>query len=134
MALVRAANRYLDERAPWFELKHDRPAAATTLYTAIRVIDGLKALLLPFLPFSSSQLHRMLGYDTNLFGNISIQEFDEDGAASHTALTYCWDVAGDLWQPSQIPPSQPLREPEPLFTKLEESIAEEELKKLKQAR
>ncbi|MBI3942455.1 MAG: methionine--tRNA ligase [Chloroflexi bacterium] len=134
MAIVREANRYLDDRAPWFEMKTDRTAAATTLYTAIRVIDGLKTLLLPFLPFSSSRLHHMLGYDTNIFGNLSTQEIDEGDGATHIVLTYRWDLAGDLWQPGQIRPGQRLEEPQPLFTKLAESIAREEIEKLKQAR
>ena len=51
------ANKYIDAQAPWFEIKTDKDAAAKTIYTTIRVIDSLKVLLAPFIPFTSEQLH-----------------------------------------------------------------------------
>ena len=32
MSIARAANVYLDQKAPWFQIKEDREAAATTVY------------------------------------------------------------------------------------------------------
>ena len=100
MALAHDANRYLDERAPWKVIKEDRQAAATSLYTALNIISQLKTMLYPFLPFSSQKLHEYLGFDGNV----------ED---------YGWK-----WQ--DLPPGQKLQEPKPLFSKLDESIIEEE--------
>ncbi len=56
-ALAREANRYLEVKSPWSQLKVDREAAATTLYVALQAIDMLKTMLAPFLPFTAEKLH-----------------------------------------------------------------------------
>ena len=126
MALAREANRYLNEKAPWFQIKKDRAAAATTLYTALRAIDSLKILFTPFLPFSSQALHEMLGYEGSIFGRQYVATFEEE-TRSHQALCYDASELTGRWEPSQLPPGQPMRKPRPLFKKLDESIVEEEL-------
>src|SRR5690606_31294718 len=50
MRLAAEVNRYLDEQAPWTQVKTDKDAAGKTIYTALRAIDNLKLLLAPFLP------------------------------------------------------------------------------------
>ena len=52
MALAREANGYLDRKAPWFQIKKDPAAAATTVYVtqSVRVVDNLKTILSPTLP------------------------------------------------------------------------------------
>ncbi|MCH8026276.1 MAG: methionine--tRNA ligase [Chloroflexi bacterium] len=105
MSLAQAANRFLDETAPWKALPDDRAGAAASLYTVITAINGLKVALWPFLPFSSERLHGYLGYDTPLM---------EDG-----------------WALVRPAPGQPLREPEPLFTKLDPDIAEVEEERMR---
>ncbi|MGQ9626177.1 MAG: methionine--tRNA ligase [Anaerolineae bacterium] len=130
MALAHEANRYLDEKAPWFQIKEDRQAAATTIYVTLRVIDSIKTMLFPFLPFSCQKLHESLGYNENLFGRQYIATFKEK-EKSHLALCYEQEVKGNRWQPSQLPPGQAIKKPEPLFKKLNESIAEEELARMR---
>jgi len=129
MALAREANRYLDEKAPWLTIKTDRQATATTIFVILRVIDSLKTLFYPFMPISSSALHRMLGYDTDLLGRQYIETFQEE-RKSHVAL--CYDASGLVrgWQPSSLPVGQRLRQPHPLFKKLEPSIVEEEIERM----
>ena len=61
--VAQAANKYLDERAPWRAVKEDRDHAAETLHTALQAISGLTALLHPILPFSTSKLHATLGHE-----------------------------------------------------------------------
>lgn len=129
MSLARAANVYLDQKAPWFQIKQERAAAATTLYVILRVIDNLKVLLAPFLPFSSQRLHEMLGYQGQLFGRQYTQTFTER-ERSHQALCYDASQASGRWQPSQLPPGQALRQPEALFKKLDDDTAEKELARL----
>ncbi len=134
IALARAVNGYLD-RAPWFKVvKDDKQRAATTIYTALRCIDNLKTLLAPFLPFTSQQVHEFLGYEGRLFGDLRIETFEEDGQA-HQALTYHADenVVG-AWEPSKLPPGQALRQPKPLFRKLEPELIDEERARLGQPR
>ncbi len=60
LRVAQAANRYLDDRAPWKMVKEDRDHAAQTLSVAISVVNGLKTLFHPVLPFSTSQLHEAL--------------------------------------------------------------------------
>ncbi|MEE9399843.1 MAG: methionine--tRNA ligase [Dehalococcoidales bacterium] len=104
MTLAHETNRYLDETAPWKVIKDDRQAAANSLYTAIYVISHLKTMLYPFLPFSSRKLHEFLGYKGNI----------EDYG----------------WQPHPPPPGQKLLPPEPLFSKLDDSLIEMETNRL----
>ena len=107
-SLAQETNRYLDHRAPWHSIKTDPQDAATTLWVAIRVINCLKVLLYPFLPFSAQKLHQFLG----LAGRV------ED----------------DRWDFNQVMESvkagQPLQQPTPLYTKLDLAVVEEETQRL----
>ncbi len=62
MNVARAANRYLDEQAPWRSIKTDRTAAARAVWTMIQTLNGLKVLFAPYTPFSSQRLHELLGF------------------------------------------------------------------------
>ncbi|MGD0780261.1 MAG: methionine--tRNA ligase [Dehalococcoidales bacterium] len=104
MSLAQQANRYLDEKAPWKKIKEDKQAAATSLYVAINIISRLKTMLVPFLPFSSQKVHEYLGFNGKV------------------------ETSG--WQPQAVPAGQKLKEPKPLFVKLDESIVEEETKRI----
>jgi methionyl-tRNA synthetase len=119
MALAREVNKYLDEKAPWFQIKEDRAAAGTTIYVALRAIDSLKILFAPFLPFTAEELHQILGYDGALFGSLDGVTFEET-ERTHDALCYDGSDATGEWKASQLPAGQALRKPKPLFQKLEE--------------
>jgi len=131
MSLAREVNGYLDERAPWKVYKTDPNDAGRAIYTALRAIDNLKILLSPFLPFSSQQVHELLGYDGQLFGMLEIREYDEDGR-KHKALFYNPEGAIGRWAPSEFPQGQKLRDPKPLYTKLEPEVVDEEKSRLGQ--
>jgi methionyl-tRNA synthetase len=129
MALARELNVYIDEKAPWFQIKEDKEAAGTTVYVALRAIDSLKTLFAPVLPFSSQLLHEMLGYSGSVFGAQEIKEYHES-IKSHLALTFDANALTERWEPSQLPADQALQKPRPLFKKLDESIVEEELARI----
>jgi len=131
MRLASEVNKYLDQAAPWFEIKSDRTAAATSIYTALRAIDSLKVLLSPFLPFTCERLHSYLGYAQPLFGE-QYTDTLHDSLGEHIALRYRPGKASGRWQPSELQAGQELRKPEPLFRKLEEQILEEERQRLGQ--
>ena len=130
MALAHEANRYLNEKAPWLQIKEDREAASTTIYVALRVIDSLKTLFYPFLPFSSQALHHFLGYDGDIMGRQYVETLQEEHS-THQALRYDGSGLELEWVLSQLPAGQVLRKPRPLFKKLDESIVEEELARLR---
>ncbi|HEC34888.1 MAG TPA: methionine--tRNA ligase, partial [Chloroflexi bacterium] len=125
MGLAREVNKYLEEKGPWFQIKEDKAVAATTIYVALRAIDSLKILFAPFLPFSSEALHQYLGYEGRLFGRQYIATFHEE-ARSHDALCYDPSDATGRWVPSELPAGQRLRQPHPLFEKLDPITAGEE--------
>ncbi len=97
LRLAQAANRYLDDRAPWKAVKTDMAHAAETLATALQVINALKTLLHPILPFSTAQLHEDLAFETPF------------GAAG--------------WAYEAIPAGRELNTPRPLYTKIEVAAA-----------
>jgi methionyl-tRNA synthetase len=107
-SLAQEANRYLDATAPWKSIKTDKPDAATALWVSIAVINCLKVVLYPFLPFSAQRLHEFLGFD----GPVEGERWDFDHIVEAVA------------------PGQPLRVPSPLYTKLDPQVAEEEVQRL----
>jgi methionyl-tRNA synthetase len=129
MRLASEVNKYLDQAAPWFEIKSDPFAAATTVYTALRAIDSLKVLLSPYLPFTSERLHAYLGYSQPLFGEQYVETY-QDELGDHVALRYRAGQACGRWEASQLQPGQAFQKPEPLFRKLDESIIDEEMRRL----
>lgn len=94
MAVARAANRYLDEQAPWKQIKVNREAAGTTIYVMLQVLSGLRILFCPYLPFSSQKLHGYLGFEG--------------------------DVSKASWQLQEVKAGTTLPKPSPLFPKIEE--------------
>ena len=131
LGLARQVNGYLD-RAPWFGvIEEDRQAAATTVYTALRAIDSLKILFAPFLPFSSEQLHKSLGYDQPIFGEQKIVTYQES-ERSHEALIYDASSATGRWAPSDLEAGHRFKKPKPMYRKLDEAVIDEERARLGQ--
>ncbi|HXX77541.1 MAG TPA: methionine--tRNA ligase, partial [Ktedonobacteraceae bacterium] len=85
---------YLDEQAPWKQIKVDREAAGTTIYVMLQVLSGLRVLFCPYLPYSSQKLHHYLGFEGQV------------------------DKA--RWEIAQVSAGTRLPVPTPLFPKLEE--------------
>ena len=133
MRLSSIGNQYVDHQAPWAVIKENRERAATILYVALRIVDSLKILFTPFLPFSSQKLHEFLGYGGWLAGPLVFRKVEEEDGEEHTVLTGDYESWVGEWQPSDLPPGQKLGEPEPLFRKLDAGIVEEELRRLEAA-
>jgi methionyl-tRNA synthetase len=129
LRLAAEVNKYLDVTAPWFEIKSDKSAAATSIYTALKAIDSLKILFSPYLPFSSEQLHGILGYEEPLFGE-QYTETVSDELGEHDVLRYNPEKASGSWQASQLQPGTEINKPAPLFRKLEDSIVDAERARL----
>ena len=107
-ALAQEANRYLDAKAPWKSIKEDRDLAGSSLTVAIQAINCLKTILYPFMPFSSQKVHEFLGFD----GLIEEGEWDFESLVG------------------AIKAGAALRQPAPLYTKLDPELIEEEVQKL----
>lgn len=98
LKLCQSANGYLNERAPWNQIKEDPKAAATSIWSAIQVIEALRRIFWPFLPFSSEKLGGFYGEEA-----IPLS-----------------------WEPGQIPPGRPVSNVKPLFTKIDDEVVAEE--------
>lgn len=106
MALAQLTNRYLDVKAPWKAVKETPHSASTTLYTAVNVINCLKIMFYPYLPFAMEKLHSMLGLEG-------------------TVMSSGWK-----WECSQLQAGHNLGDIQRLFTKLDDSVASEETSRL----
>ena len=129
MRLAGEVNKYLDEKAPWFEIKEDKQSAGKSIYTAILAIDSLKILFAPVLPFTCEQLHQTLGYEKPLFGEQYTEEIT-DNLSTHTVLRYRPGEILCSWQPSEIQAGREFHKPKPLFKKLDPEVAEQELERM----
>ena len=113
------ANQYVSEQEPWAVIKDDRERAATILNVALRCVDSLKIVFTPFVPFSSQTVHELLGYDDVISGPLAFREVADAGGHTHTILTGDYGSWAGSWEPSEPPVGQKLREPRPLFKKLD---------------
>jgi methionyl-tRNA synthetase len=122
MALASRVNGYVSDTAPWALVKDDRERAATVLYVALRAVDSLKTLFAPFLPFSSQTVHELLGGEGWLAGPLELREVGVEDDDPHEVLTGDYASWVGRWEPSSLPPGQALREPRPLFAKLDPDL------------
>lgn len=133
LSLAREVNVWLDGREPWKRIKVDEADAARSVYTALQCIDNLKILFAPFTPFSSQQVHEMLGYEGQLFGEQKIETYHEE-TRDHKGLIYDGSKAIGTWEKTTLAQGQALQKPSPLFTKLDPEIVDEERQYLGQPR
>ncbi|HEX6350798.1 MAG TPA: methionine--tRNA ligase [Candidatus Dormibacteraeota bacterium] len=132
MRLAALVNQYLGEEQPWHLVKSDRERAGTVLNVALQCVNNLKAMFTPFLPFSMQKLHELLGFDDVLAPMPSVKEVEEAGWGAHLVL------GGDYpsearWHPQELPAGHPLQPPVALYKKLDESVVEEELRRMEGA-
>ncbi|SEO79551.1 methionine--tRNA ligase [Trujillonella endophytica] len=130
MRVVGEANKYLSDQAPW-KLKEDPARRDTVLHTALQAISDCNALLTPFLPHSAQKVHELLGGTGVWSAAPRIDEVtDLDDGSPYPVITGDYDAAAAVWASRPLQPGVPLAPPTPVFTKLDESIVEEELARL----
>jgi methionyl-tRNA synthetase len=100
MRLARHGNQYIDGKEPWKIVKVDKEAAGTALWVGLNVISTLRTVFYPYLPTSADKIHSMLFQNS--------------------------DTLADGWNRREIARGAPIQNPERLFTKLDDSIIEEE--------
>jgi len=74
-------------------------------------------------------VHELLGYDGHLAGPLEYRTLGE-GDDRHEVLTGDYASWVGSWEPGDLPPGRELREPRPLFRKLDPSVAGEEVARL----
>ncbi len=108
MNLARRANKYFNDCEPWKTIKENPDRCATTLNICLQAIKSLSILFEPVLPYTSERIRNII--------NINSKK-----------IKYSWDDA----KKSDLPKGHKLNHPEILFTKIEDSVIDEEINKLK---
>jgi len=122
LRLSSVANAYLAGEQPWKTIKEDRARAGTVLNVGLRLVDALKVIFTPFLPFTSQRVHEMLGHEGFIAGPLRFQEVEEAGRRPHRVLTGDYREWIRGWEAPDLPAGQKLREPTPLFRKLDPAV------------
>ena len=86
-AMLRRANKYIDETTPWILAKSesDRPRLATVIYNLLEVIRISAVLLTPYLPETARKIFDQLGTDKTEYSTVSEFGALEAGMALGTA-------------------------------------------------
>jgi methionyl-tRNA synthetase len=129
MRTVAEANKYFSEQAPWKLRESDPARMRTVLHTTLQAVDDAKTFLTPFLPRSSQSVFEMLGGTGEWSGMPRIEQVDEDGAPSYPVITGTYD-SSFRWESRPVAVGSPLAAPKPLFTKLDQSVVDEEVARL----
>ena len=129
MRVVSEANKYFSEQAPWKLRESDPERMQTILHVTLQAVADAKTLLTPFLPRSSEAVNEMLGGAADWSGMPRIETVDEEGGPSYPVITGSYD-SSFRWESRPIAPGTLLAVPTPLFTKLDQSVVDEEIARL----
>lgn len=105
MELARIGNKYLADTEPWKLIKHDVGRVKTILNLTLQLIATMAILAEPFLPFTSKKLRAMLQLNELM-----------------------WDDAGNT---HLLQPGRKIKAPTLLFEKIEDTVIEQQISKLK---
>jgi methionyl-tRNA synthetase len=114
--LARTGNRYFNDTEPWHTRKDDREACATTIHVSLQICAALTILMEPVLPFSAERMREMLQLKAVRSSEPGGQNADLPG----------WEDAGS----ALLEEGHALGEPEILFSKIEDSVIEDQIHKL----
>lgn len=136
MRLVGETNRYVTETEP-FKLKAEDqiPRLRTILWVLAQSVSDLNLMISPFLPHSSNAIDQAMGGKGKIAPMPQIEWVDDldvtnaDGSAPRYPI-----ITGDYsevpaWQRHPVIVGTVIGKPSPIFTKLDESVVEEELQR-----
>ncbi len=146
MNIARIGNKYISDTEPWSVAKTDLDRAASILNVSLQICADLAIAFEPFLPFSSEKLRNILriginaGFDHRAGeeGTDSVNIYTAaEGKALHTVRQGEASTAGDIvlkWSDlggvSLLPEGHVLGEAVLLFSKIDDSVVEAQVKKL----
>jgi methionyl-tRNA synthetase len=132
MRTVAEVNKYVSDSAPW-ALKGDdqRDRLATILHVTAQAVADCNLLLAPFLPHSANAVDRVLGGDGQVAPMPEIREVDDlDGGPAYPIIMGEYSHAPP-WRRAPVVVGTPIGKPQPVFRKLDPSVVEEELARLR---
>jgi methionyl-tRNA synthetase len=131
MRVVGEVNAYVSRTEP-FKLKgeDERERLATVLHTLIQCVSDLNTILAPFLPHAANRVDAVLGGDGAFVPMPRLETVagldDGDEGRSYPVITGDY-TATPRWQSRPVVVGTPISKPAPVFTKLDDSVADEEL-------
>ncbi|MGC9525346.1 MAG: methionine--tRNA ligase [Limnospira sp.] len=109
LTLMRAGNKYVDEKAPWALYKQgDLEAVGEVLYCVLESVRQATYLLSPIVPNLSQGVYEQLGYAIDF----------HDRHVGETLAPFSTHARWGI-----LPPRQPLGKPQPVFQKLEMPVS-----------
>ena len=105
MELSRFGNRYFDSVKPWALIKTDKDACGKVMNNNLKIVKALAVMAWPFMPKSSEKIWEYLGYENDI------------------------ESAGINAVQSPLPAGQKLKEPVPVYKKVEIEKVKETLEK-----
>lgn len=134
MRTVGEVNKYVTDTEP-FKLKGEdqRERLATVLHTLTQCVADLNRILAPFLPHSSNAVHAAFGGE-GTFMPMPVLEQVTGLDASDADRSYPV-IRGEYsqtprWESVPVSVGAAVAKPTPIFTKLDEAVVEEELRRL----
>jgi methionyl-tRNA synthetase len=131
MRVVAEVNKYVTDQAP-FKLKADdeRERLGTILHVLAQAISDCTTMLSPFLPHSSNQVHAAMGGQGEIAPMPHIEEVDDlDGGEGYPIITGDY-TATPRWESCPVTVGATIAKPSHIFTKLDPSVVEDELRRL----
>ena len=114
-------------------LKAQRDRLGTILWTLAQVVTDLNTMLSPFLPHSANQVNLVMGGSGGVAPMPRIEEVtdldvtNEDGSPRTYPIITGDYVGYPTWERHPVLVGREVHQPHPVFTKLDDSIVEEEL-------
>jgi methionyl-tRNA synthetase len=129
MRAVAEVNKYVSDSEPW-KVKDDPVRLATILHVTAQAVSDCNTMLSPFLPHSSNAINTILGGAGDIAPMPVIREVDDlDGGPAYPIITGDYSDV-HRWGRVAIVAGTPVAKPEPVFTKLDPSVVDEELARL----
>src|SRR5690625_4328363 len=131
MRLVGEANKYITDMEPYKLKDPDQHARRDTiLHVAAQAVSDLNIMLSPFLPHSANAVDAAIGGTGDVAPLPRVEEVEDlDGGPGYPVIT--GDYTGvPAWGRRPVQVGAPVAKPAPIFTKLDASIVEEELRRL----
>jgi len=137
MRVVGEVNAYVSRTEP-FKLKgeHERERLATVLHTLVQCVSDLNTMLAPFLPHAANRVDAVLGGDGAFVPMPRLETVTGldagDEGRSYPVITGDYS-ATPRWESRPVVVGTPIAKPAPVFTKLDESVVDEELARAAEA-
>ncbi len=132
MRAVSEVNAYISETAPFKLTTSDLERMRTILHVMCQAVSDCNTLLAPFLPHSAQRVHETFG-GTGVFAPMpELREVEDlDGGPAYPVLMGEYTSMRDTWHRVAVVPGTPVAKPTPVFTKLDDSVVEAELARLR---